>query len=80
MKRIPVDFNTLNSEPVHLVKIASPGSWQEAELPPLVQGERVLIYDGDGLEVEATIIHDEEGWWFGAPDGDTWRDTIPAQG
>lgn len=79
MKRVPVDFNTLNSEPVDLVKLASPGSWQESELPPLENGERVLLYDGDGLEVEATIIHDEEGWWLAAPDGDTWRDNPPTE-
>lgn len=80
MKRVPVDFNTLNSEPVDLVKIASPGSWQEKELPPLEDGERVLLYDYDGLEVEATIIHDEQGWWLAAPDGDTWRDNPPSEG
>ena len=79
MKRIPVDFNTLNSMPVDLVKVAAPGTWQEEELPPLCDGERVILYDGDGLEVEAIIIHDEKGWWMAAPDGDTWRDTNPAQ-
>ena len=77
LKRIEVDFNTLNSALEELVKLASPGSWQEQRLPPLRQGERVLLYDADGLEVEATIIHDEAGWWLAAPDGATWRDTMP---
>lgn len=77
LKRVRADFNTLNSEPVDLVKLASPGSWQEKKLPPLENGERVLLYDWDGMEVEAIIIHDEEGWWMAAPDGDTWHDTSP---
>lgn len=79
LTRIEVDFNTLNSAPVDLVKIAAPGSWQEQRLPPqLRQGQRVLLFDADGLEVEATIIHDEAGWWLGAPDGATWHDRHPA--
>ena len=77
MKRIRADFNTLDSAPEDLVKLAAPGSWQEQELPPLQQGERVVLYDYDGLEVEATVIHDEAGWWLAAPDGSTWRDTTP---
>ena len=78
LTRVEVDFNTLNSAPVDLVKIAAPGSWQEQRLPPLCQGQRVLLFDADGLQVEATIIHDEQGWWMAAPDGDTWRDAPPA--
>lgn len=77
MKRILADFNTLDSAPEDLVKLAAPGSWQEQQLPPLQQGERVVLYDADGLEVEATVIHNEAGWWLAAPDGNTWRDTIP---
>lgn len=79
MKRILVDFNTLNSEPVDLVKVAAPGTAQENRLPALESGERVILYDSDGLEVEATIIRDVEGWWMAAPDAGTWRDTVPEQ-
>lgn len=78
MKRVLADFNTLNSVPVDLVKLA-PGSWQAQQLPPLQQGERVVLYDHDGLEVEATVIHDEAGWWLAAPDGATWRDSTPQE-
>ncbi|HUY75540.1 MAG TPA: hypothetical protein VMV29_02140 [Ktedonobacterales bacterium] len=77
MKRVLADFNSLASAPVDLVKLAAPGSWQEAQLPPLQHGERVILYDFDGVEVEATVIHDEQGWWLAAPDGATWRDTLP---
>ena len=77
MKRIIADFNTLDSAPVDLVKLAAPRSWQEQQLPPLRQGERVILYDYDGLEVEATVIHDDGGWWLAAPDVNTWRDTTP---
>jgi len=61
MKRVLADFNSLDSAPVDLVKLAAPGSWQEAQLPPLQHGERVILYDFDGVEVEATVIHDEQG-------------------
>jgi len=77
MKRVLADFNSLASAPVDLVKLAAPGSWQEAQLLPLQHGERVILYDFDGLEVKATVIHDEQGWWLAAPDGATWRDTLP---
>ena len=43
MKRVLADFNSLDSTPVDLVKLATPGSWQEAQLPPLQQGERVIL-------------------------------------
>jgi hypothetical protein len=78
MKRLWVDFNTLPSAPVDLVKIVAPGSAEEHALPPLRQGERVLLFDADGLEVEAIIIHDSAGWWLALPDAPTWRDTAPA--
>lgn len=79
MKRILAGFNTLDSAPVDLVKLAAPGSWQEQQLPPLQQGERVVLYEHDGLEVEATVIHDEAGWWLAAPDRATRRDTTPQE-
>lgn len=76
-KRIHVDFNTLTSAPVGIVKLAAPGSWQEEELPPLADGERVTLFDADGLEVEATVTQDNAGWWLATPDDATWRDTVP---
>lgn len=81
LPRIEVDFNTLNSAPIDLVKIAAPGSWQEQRLPPSLRaGQRALLFDADGLEVEATILRDEQGWWLAAPDGATWHDAQPATG
>lgn len=70
MKRIEIDFNTLNSEPVGLVKIASPRS--RRTLPPFQQGERVLLVDSD-LEAEGNIIL-EDGWIMARPDPTTYRD------
>jgi len=78
VKRIHVDFNTLTSAPVGLVKYL-----QEDGQPPLREGERVLLYDADGLEVEATIEPYVTAWgeqvWVAAPDEATWRDTVPQE-
>ncbi len=78
LKRIFVDFNTLTSAPVGLVKYL-----QEDGQPPLQEGERVALYDADGLEVEATIVPfvtaQGERVWLAAPDEATWRDTIPQE-
>jgi hypothetical protein len=77
-KRIHVDFNTLTSAPVGLVKYL-----QENGQPPLQAGERVVLYDADGLEVEATIepyiTARGERVWVAAPDAATWRDTVPQE-
>lgn len=78
LKRIHVDFNTLTSAPVGFVKYL-----QEDGQPPLQDGERVVLYDADGLEVEATIIPfvtaQGEQVWLAAPDEATWRDTVPPE-
>jgi hypothetical protein len=78
MKRIYVDFNSLTSAPVGLVKYL-----QEDGQPPFQEGERVVLYDADGLEVEATIVPFTTSWgeqvWLAAPDEATWRDTTPQE-
>ena len=74
MQRITVDFNTLNSDPVDLVKFPRTG------FPTLQVGERVVLTDGE-LEVEATVVEftDARGTvrLMAAPDADTWRDLVP---
>ena len=76
VKRIHVDFNTLTSAPINLVK-----HLQEDGQPPLQDGERVVLYDADGLEVEATIVRfmtpRGEPVFLAAPDEVTWRDALP---
>lgn len=78
MRRIHVDFNTLTSAPVGLVKYLQ----ENGELP-LQEGERVLLYDADGLEVEATVesytTTRGEKVFVAAPDETTWRDTVPQE-
>lgn len=78
MKRIHVDFNTLTSAPVGLVKYL-----QEDGQPPLQEGERVVLFDADGLEVEAIAVPYTtargERVLLGAPDEATWRDTVPQE-
>lgn len=74
MKRLFVDFNTLNSAPVDLVKFPQDGT------PPLAEGERVMLTDGE-LEVEATVVLYVTPWGecrlMAAPDAGTLRDLIP---
>jgi hypothetical protein len=74
MKRIEVDFNTLTSEPVDLVKLGQAGTPNGDQLPPLRNGERVILWE-PGLEVEAAIIYDATAqYWMAKPDNATWRD------
>ena len=74
MKRIEVDFNTLTSEPVDLVKLGQVGTPNGDQLPALCDGERVILWES-GLEVEATIVYDAEAnYWMARPDNTTWRD------
>ena len=78
MKRLFVDFNTLTSTPVGLVKYL-----QENGRPELQEGERVTLYDADGLEVEAIIVPfvtaSGERFLLAEPDKTTWRDTVPSE-
>ena len=76
MRRIVVDFNTLTSEPVGLIKIASPEEIAEdvgSELASLEQGERVVLWE-PGLEAEGTI-QIKDGWILARPDPTTYVDT-----
>lgn len=78
IQHIEVDFNTLTSAPVGLVKYL-----QVDGQPPLREGERVLLYDADGLEVEAIIepftTAKGDRVWLAEPDATTWRDRFPQQ-
>lgn len=79
MHRISVDFNTLDSEPIDLVKMGQLGTPNGDSLPPLRPGERVLLYDEE-MEVEAVAEYDAESrYWLAAPDWTTRRDLTPAQ-
>lgn len=55
MRRIGLDFNTLNIEPAGLVKIAEIGSKREQELLPLQDSERVTLWE-PGLEVDVALV------------------------
>jgi hypothetical protein len=70
LKRIEVDFNTLTSEPVGLVKLAPSTLKGDA----LLAGERVILWE-PGLEVEGVILYDTATQsWLARPDETTWRD------
>lgn len=76
MKRLFVDFNMLTSPPVDLVKYL-----REDGFPQLQEGERVTLYDADGLEVEAIIVPfvttSGEHVLLAKPDEATWRGRVP---
>ena len=68
MQQVYVDFNTLNSEPVGVVKVGQVGIDQ---LPPLHAGEQVMLYDEE-MEVVATIGYDPpSAMWLATPDWST---------
>jgi hypothetical protein len=73
VKRISVDFNTLTSAPVGLVKLAQVGTSNAGRLPELHEDERVTLWE-PGLEVEATIVLHGGNYWMARPDDATWRD------
>jgi hypothetical protein len=80
MKRIQVDFSTMTSEPIDRVKCGTREEREEREELPrlgLQEGERVLLFDGEGLEGEATLTRTKTGAWMANPDPTTWRDTVP---
>ena len=73
MKRISVDFNTLTSEPVGLVKLGRIGTPNGNRLPPLAEGERILLWE-EGLAVDAIVSFDgASNYWVATPDTSTWR-------
>lgn len=73
MKRIMVDFNSLNSEPVDLVKLG-----ESCDLDcPLQPGEQVELYD-DEILVTARVEYDpEDDYWMAEPDWSTRKQTPP---
>ncbi len=74
MKRFEVDFNTLTSEPVGMVKIGQLGTPNGDRLSDVHDGERVILWE-PGLEVEAILVFDApERYWMARPDEATWRD------
>lgn len=68
MHRISVDFNTMDSEPVDLVKV-----YRDVPLD-LHDGQRILLYDEE-MEVEAVATYDSAHCiWLAAPDWTTRHD------
>lgn len=70
MQRLYVDFNTLTSAPVDILKL---GGVERDDLPPLCDGEQVIAYDSE-FEVQARVIFDpEHAFWLAEPDWTTRR-------
>ena len=65
MQRVYVDFNTLTSAPVDVLKL---GGVESDDLPPLCDGEQIIAYDSE-FEVTARVIFDREhAYWIAEPD------------
>lgn len=76
MKRISVDFNTMMSESVDIVKLGQIETPNGDRLPPVKDGERVLLYDEE-LQVKAAMIYDPDDYhWMAKPDRTTWTDVV----
>ncbi len=73
MKRIMVDFNSLNSEPVDLVKL---GDTSRLTVP-LEPGEQVELYDDEILVVARVQYDPEDDFWMASPEWSTRRQTPP---
>jgi hypothetical protein len=80
VRHIMVDFNTLNSTPIDVLKLGEEGTPNGDRLCDLQSGERVLFFD-DEILVEGTVAYEMvEGhrYWLGYPDWRTRRET-PAE-
>lgn len=78
MRRIYVDFNSINRDPQGRIALGQEGTPNGDDLPPLLPGERVVFYDSE-LEVTGTVqfemVHDRR-FWLGVPDWSTMRDLV----
>lgn len=76
MLKVPVDFNTMVTDPEERVYINT--SHHPELLSTLRSGMKVLLWAEKDLEVEAVIEYDDEQQaWFGAPYWNTMRDLPP---
>ncbi len=79
MRQIMVDFNTLNSTPIDVLKLGVEGTPNGDRLSDAQPGERVQFYD-DEILVEGTLKYDiVEGrrFWLGYPEWSTRQQTPP---
>lgn len=78
MQRLYVDFNTMMSEPVDLVKLEADHAPSGKRNLSFHEGERVMLYDEE-MQVEATIHFSERyHYWLAEPDWATRVDLVPA--
>lgn len=75
MLRIHVDFNSMTKDGE---KVWINTTVDDFLLPSLYEGLRVIVYEPDDFQVEATIVveKDKNGndWWYGILDWSTRRE------
>ncbi len=77
MRRIPVDFNTLTSAPVGVVKFHAIDPLAGESYEDLAIGEQVELYEDEAttaLVVKATLTERWHELWLATPDPATWQD------
>ena len=77
MRRIPVDFNTLTSAPVGVVKFHATDPVTGESYEDLAVGDQVELYEDEAttaLVVQATVSERWHELWLAIPDTATWRD------
>ena len=80
--RFHVDFNEVDD--TNRVRIWDDSSWVDLKplnaenLKHLYSGQKITLYDGEGLEIDAIAGFDEEHqFWYGILDLSTRRDVPP---
>lgn len=74
MRRIEVDFNTLNSAPIDMMKFHTVSPLDGTSYEDLQVGDQVELYEPEEeteLRVRATISGRYEGLWLATPDFST---------
>lgn len=82
MHRISVDFNTMMADDLERVTLGQEGHPTGDRLPPLCDGERILLYDSE-MQVEGNMVieHFPDGRrdWLATPDWSTVIYTKPLE-
>jgi hypothetical protein len=76
MKRVYVDFNSMMRDERERVELGRVGTWQGDRLPPLCEGEQIVLFDEE-MEVLGVVEFDvAHQLWLAMPDWTTRRELV----